>query len=482
MPSLSGPDRELFTLVSRAAFENPFGEERDRLDQQIAESDRSGPELIQRLLERVTSQLRALVGDGEKIPDYEPVDRELLEHGLLFVLFHRYAEGLDKLIDNQRRKKGGLDVPFAREVIGVFTNAGYVERRAVRMLELFYQMRRAFLFIGTGLVGKSKSMRQLREHLWDSVFTHDIRRYDRFLWNRMEDFSTILLGETGTGKGAAAAAIGLSGFIELDLKEEVFAHPYDRSLIAINLSQFPESLIESELFGHKKGAFTGAVDAHEGVFARCLPHGAIFLDEIGEVSTPVQIKLLRVLQDRLFSPVGSHEERRFDGRVIAATHRPLDELRASGTFRDDFYYRLSANVIAVPTLAQRLEEAPEELDELISALLPRLVGEYDEALHHEVRAAIDRDLGPRYPWPGNVRELEQCIRRVLLTKRCGFDAPATGGSGDPLADEIRSGSLTAEALVVRYCQLLYEQLGTYVDVAKRTGLDRRTVKKYIQGE
>src|SRR5213594_4209634 len=100
-----------------------------------------------------------------------------------------------------------------------------------------------------------------------------------------------------------------------------------RGFIALNLSQYPETLIESELFGHKKGAFTGAIEAHDGLFTRCSSYGAIFLDEIGEVSAPVQIKLLQVLQERTFSPVGSHEKLKFRGRVIAATNKPLEHLR-----------------------------------------------------------------------------------------------------------------------------------------------------------
>jgi transcriptional regulator with PAS, ATPase and Fis domain len=105
------------------------------------------------------------------------------------------------------------------------------------------------------------------------------------------------------------------------------------------------------LFGHKRGAFTGAIDAHEGVFSRCSAHGAIFLDEIGDVSRPVQIKLLQVLQERTFSPVGSREKLRFRGRVIAATHQPLDDLRDRKIFRDDFFYRLCSDVIVVRRFA-----------------------------------------------------------------------------------------------------------------------------------
>jgi transcriptional regulator with GAF, ATPase, and Fis domain len=107
---------------------------------------------------------------------------------------------------------------------------------------------------------------------------------------------------------------------------------FTRGFVPLNLSQYPETLIESELFGHKKGAFTGAVEAHEGVFSRCSPHGEIFLDEIGDVSTHLQIKLLQVLQERTFSPVGSHEKLRFRGRVIAATNQSLDALRDQSFF------------------------------------------------------------------------------------------------------------------------------------------------------
>src|SRR5207253_1060927 len=154
---------------------------------------------------------------------------------------------------------------------------------------------------------------------------------------------------------------------------------------------------------HRKGAFTGAIDDHAGVFELCDAHGALFLDEIGEVGIPIQIKLLQVLQERTFTPLGSHDAKRFAGRVIAATNRPLAEMRRGGAFRDDFFYRLCSDVIMMPTLRQRIEESPEELDQLVAALVARTTGEHSGELTGIVLEVLRRDLPPSYPWPGNVR-------------------------------------------------------------------------------
>jgi transcriptional regulator with GAF, ATPase, and Fis domain len=298
----------------------------------------------------------------------------------------------------------------------------------------------------------------------------------------MEDFSTLLLGETGTGKGAAAAAIGRSEFIPYVPGPRRFAANFAESFIAINLSQYPETLIESELFGHRKGAFTGAIDHHEGVFERCDPHGALFLDEIGEVSIPVQIKLLQVLQERTFTPIGGREKKRFPGRVIAATNRPLDKLRRDGRFRQDFYYRLCSDVIEVPTLRQRIRESPAELEQLARLLVGRIAGERASELAAPVMEALERDLPRGYAWPGNVRELEQAVRRILLTGRCAeVVREGAPGEEDALAERIRAGQLTADELLSRYCALLYRRLGSYAEVARQTGLDPRTSRKYIEG-
>jgi DNA-binding NtrC family response regulator len=201
----------------------------------------------------------------------------------------------------------------------------------------------------------------------------------------------------------------------------------------------------------------------------------------------VQIKLLRVLQERTFSPVGGHETARFSGRVIAATNRPLDDMRARGAFRDDFYYRLCSDVIEVPSLRRRLREDRRELDLLLGFILRRILGEDLAEIREMVRAAIATGLGHDYPWPGNVRELEQCVRRVLLTQRYsgdlllqgkdGLGKRAPAGGDDPLLEA--AGEATARVLVVRYCKALYARHGTYEEVARRTGLDRRTVKAYV---
>ncbi len=481
---LDDEDREFFQLVSRAAYVNPFSDERDALDHAIAETEGNDPSLVDRLVARVEQRLLALDQRGELDPDaFAHRDWQLVEHAILFECFHRYAERIDALIEAQLAAGDRpVDVPFAGEVLARLRGRGIAKDRAVRMLSLFWQMRRAYYFIVTGLTGVSPSMKRLREALWNDVFTHDGARYEQRLWDRLEDFSLIIRGETGSGKGQAAAAIGRSGYIPFDEAKGTFEASFTELFVPINLSQFPESLIESELFGHKKGAFTGAVDSHAGVFSRCRPHGAIFLDEIGEVSIPVQIKLLRVLQDRVFTPVGSHEERRFEGRVIAATHRDLDEARRERRFRNDFYYRLCSDVLEMPSLRVRLAEDPEELGVLVRHLVERIVGQPDESVTARVIEVVRRDLPKDYPWPGNVRELEQCVRRVLLTGTFSPD-PAAGAhaeASDDFVERVREGTLEARDLLAHYCALLHARHGTYEEVARITGLDRRTVKKYVQ--
>ncbi len=477
-----------FETVARAAFANPFGETRDDLDRSIGGvgPDSSDTEIIRAAVDRVAGRMKEMAKKGKAdLRGYEGSRRELMRRVFLFHVFHRYADLFDELIRVQL-KNGDKPcrVDFSDKALGELAAFGFSKEDSLRYLAVFYQLRRAYYFI-RGLVGNSPSMKALRKHLWGCVFTHDMSWFEARLWDRMEDFSILLLGETGTGKGSAGAAIGRSGFIPFDPVKKCFSESFTRNFVAINLSQYSEGVLESELFGHRKGAFTGAVDNHKGLFSRCAPHGVIFLDEIGDASIPVQIKLLQVLQERVFFPVGDHEARRFSGRIIAATNRRMDELRRDGRFRDDLYFRLCSDEIVLPTLRQRLQEDPQELDLLLGSTLAHLYGETSSSKIESLRNILMRDVGTGYQWPGNVRELQQAVKRIILTGRYrGEQAPKKSSlaAADSLAAGIKDGRFDAETLLAEYCASLYERYGTYEEVARITKLDRRTAKKYVHRE
>lgn len=416
-----------------------------------------------------------------RIQQFNGADRRLVEDAFLLEDYLQFVPEVDKLIQKQVSLRGtSADVPFGKDAIAQLHARGFSEQECLRYFALYFQLRRAYYFIYTALVGESPSMKKFRLALWNNVFTYDVRTYEDHLIDRMEDFSTLILGETGTGKGSAAAAIGRSGFIPFDSKKDRFTHSFMETFIPVSLSQFPESLIESELFGHRKGAFTGAVENHVGLFELCGPHGSLFLDEIGDLTVPIQIKLLQVLQERIFCPVGSHSPKRFKGRVIAATNRSIEELRKEGRFRDDFFYRLCSDVIIVPTLRQRISELPSELEQLVKSLVERITGEESESLTGMILETLHRDLPSAYPWPGNVRELEQALRRILLNRHYRGDLMVTEPDlEDDFIKKIQLGKIEARELLSEYCNFLYQRFQTYEEVARRTQLDRRTVKKYI---
>ncbi len=485
---LSRENRNFFRFVDQAAFSNPFTPERQELYKNVAghkiiayEGMTPEQQLIRNTVESVHRHLHPLrKANKADITLYTGEDRTIIESAQLFDIFHRHVDLQNRLIESQV-SAGDKPLPgtYGRNVVKELVEAGFSEEEAGSYFAFFFQLQRAYIFIRDKLVGNSRSMHRLRTHLWGTIFTFDTRRFGTKLWDRMEDFSTLFLGETGTGKGAAASAIGQAGFIPYDVKNGTFTDSFLKNFIPINLSQYPESLIESELFGHKKGAFTGAVADHPGVFGQCRPHGIIFLDEIGDVSIQTQVKLLQILQDRTFTPLGSYDKIRFPGRVIAATNKPIDTLRREGTFREDFYYRLCSDIVTLPTLRQRLEEDPKELDLLVNNQLTRIQGEENTALADEITELIRRESGPDYPWRGNVRELEQAVRRILLTGTYIGDSFRGQNKMTRLGEEIENGRLNANELLSEYCALLYLKLGTYEAVAQRTGLDRRTAKKYI---
>lgn len=230
------------------------------------------------------------------------------------------------------------------------------------------------------MVGKSQAMQQVKDRI------HRVSQTDT---------TVLILGETGTGKELAARAVHAGSTRD------------NRPLISINCASIPENLIESELFGHEKGAFTGAQQSSKGLIAAA-DGGTLFLDEIGELSLDAQAQLLRVLQEGEIRRVGSEKMQYVDIRLIAATHRDLSEMVAEKQFREDLYYRLNVVEITMPPLRERGED--------ILALADKILAMTSKRFQRDEYAFSDaaRQLLLQYHWPGNVRELENVIERAII--------------------------------------------------------------------
>jgi DNA-binding NtrC family response regulator len=188
-----------------------------------------------------------------------------------------------------------------------------------------------------------------------------------------------------------------------------------------------------------------------------------------------------VLQTRTFQRLGETRDRTFHGKLVAATNRDLAREMRTGRFRADLYYRLCSDLILTPSLREQLQDAPGELRTLLRALAARIAGDEEaEAVADEAERWIAARLGPEYPWPGNVRELEQCVRNVLVRGEYRPpDLPAPPDARQALVEALLAGDLTADELLRRYCTLVYSRTGSYVETARRLGLDRRTVRERI---
>jgi formate hydrogenlyase transcriptional activator len=221
----------------------------------------------------------------------------------------------------------------------------------------------------------------------------------------LTDSSVLIMGETGTGKELIVRAIhNLSGRRE-------------RAFVKLNCAAIPLGLLESELFGHEKGAFTGAIAQKTGRF-ELANRGTLFLDEVGDIPLDLQAKLLRVLQEQEFERLGSNYTHKVDVRLVAATHRDLTAMVKQGTFREDLYYRLKVFPIHVPALRQRTEDIPKLVWHFIQLYARRMKKEIDEIPSETMDALV------RYRWPGNIRELQNFIERaVILSPHTKLRAP-----------------------------------------------------------
>lgn len=229
----------------------------------------------------------------------------------------------------------------------------------------------------------------------------------------MSNSSVLITGESGTGKELIARAIYEN------------SQRRTKKFTAVNCGAFTDSLLESELFGHTKGSFTGANENRKGLFDEA-DGGTLFLDEIGDISPQMQVKLLRALQEGEIRPVGSNESHKVDVRVIAATHRDLQNMVSTEKFREDLYYRLKVISLEIPPLRERIEDLPE----LTSYFLAKYSNKNGKRISHLTDSAVDRLKN--YTWPGNVRELENTIERIVaLTNSTQIDL-------DDLPQEIKN--------------------------------------------
>ncbi len=501
MPLFRSKERQTIESLARLTYCNPFDpefieRERSTLGSAYvshgavwnmrAETDAENPALQQlaAISERVAKDTR------ERLLRYRNATAEeltLYAYVVVHALYQRYADELHQVHIAGGRSRQRLkcyqrfcrDVRHFLELDGVQL-PGSIE--APHLFACFFQIRRAFDLVFRNIIGASRPAADLRAAVWQSIFTHDMRRYRRSLYRRMQDVTTLVTGPSGTGKELVARAIGLSRYIPFDPDRGVFVADLGASFHALNLSALSPTLIESELFGHRKGAFTGALEDRVGWLESCPPLGTVLLDEIGELDASIQVKLLRVLQTREFQRIGETTPRQFQGKLIASTNRDLDAEMRAGRFREDLYYRLCSDLIVTPSLRDQLRDSPAELRNLVLFVSERVVGAEEAAnLADEVLACVDQDLGSDYAWPGNVIELEQCVRNVLVRKR--YHPPSAHGKnpnpGDELGHAFRDGSVTAKDLIRRYCTSVYATTGSYQETARRLELDRRTVKRSI---
>ncbi len=303
------------------------------------------------------------------------------------------------------------------------------------------------------------------------------------------DANVLILGESGTGKEVVARNL------------HYYSSRRDRPFVPVNCGAIPSDLLESELFGHQKGAFTGAINDRQGRFEMA-EGGTLFLDEIGDMSLQMQVKILRVLQERTFERVGSNDSRNTDVRIIAATHKNLEEAIQLGEFREDLFYRLNVFPIDMPSLADRVEDIPLLINELV------------RRIEHEKRGSVR--LTPaaiytlcQYHWPGNVRELANLVERLAILHPCGLvdagDLPEKfrngpdAGSSERLADSLigsrtiagdqeprlpRDGMNLKEHLSyleVNYIrQALEDSGGVVAHAARRLGMRRTTLVEKLR--
>ncbi len=506
MATFTRAQRTFLEAVNRVAVANPFLPELAEAEQAALGAEyedqgltwslqvddpskqRSNAWRICARLEAMLPGLQAALRQGRGELGQE--ECALYEGAVLYALYHRIYPRMNDAAfrpDAQGRGRWSLYREFERdrrELLDWPDGSSLSQYSAPHMFAMFYQFVRAFHWIFENIIGTSAPAARLRAAVWQSVFTHDLHRYRRSLHARMGDLVTLITGPSGTGKELVARAIALSRYVPFDERNLQFVDDPAEHFHPVNIAALSSTLVESELFGHRRGSFTGAMQDRKGWLEACAPLGAVFLDEIGELSPEIQVKLLRVIEGRTFTPVGDTVARKFVGKLLAATNRDLGKEIREGRFREDLYYRLCSDLIRTPSLRQQIEESTAErragvLRDLVQFLAKRVAGEESTGVAAQTLEWIQQNLPADYAWPGNYRELEQCVRNVMVRRRYEPVRTVDTSSAPDLFAEARTASISADELLRRYCTLAYVRLGTYEAAAARLGIDRRTVKAKV---
>jgi len=501
----STKNRKIIEPIIQTIFTNPFKEEVQELNRKILGDAYRGPQMPQSSFaegvapsenqKAILQTCRELIDTARKkivahsITPEHP-DYSLYEHLIYYLCYQDLSQSLDRYIMRCIEKpEANPEWKDFKELRAYYDFYLKPEGRdfptlysPAELSAFFFQIRRAFFHTFTTIAGTSPAITELRARVWDSIFTHNMERYLRSLYHRMNDIYTLITGPSGSGKEVVARCIGLSRFIPFDEKTRAFERNFMEAYFPINLSALSSTLIESELFGHRRGAFTGALQDKVGYFESTGRYGTIFLDEIGDTDAKIQVKLLRVLQSREFQRLGDTKTRKFEGKVMAATNIDLLKAIEKGAFREDFYYRLCADQIETPPLASILDGNAEETELLVRFIAARTAGpEEIQELTEETLRYIKANLPTNYDWPGNFRELEQCVRNIMVHGEYHPHAMALleESATSDAQNAFAHGGYTLSQLIETYVTQEYQRTPNLSEVGMRLQADPRTIKKYL---